>query len=198
MFLSSSNQFVKRTLRASQQIVRRPRRTRLHCEELELRLQPSAFVFSTGSPDGRIATVSEPANAHNSHVEFESADDFVLGTETKIKHVSFTGLLTGGATPQNVKNLVVEIYRVFPNDSDVGRTSGSPTFSTPHVPTRVNSPSDVAFESRDSGHKQLNFKAHVLSKHFTALASVSSADKISLKSGGNGSVLGKEVAAVAY
>ena len=26
-------------------------------------------------------------------------------------------------------------YRVFPNDSDVGRTSGPPTFSTPQVPT---------------------------------------------------------------
>jgi hypothetical protein len=38
---------------------------------------------------------------------------------------------------------VVEIYRVFPKDSDVGRTSGPPTFSTPQVPTRANPPSDV-------------------------------------------------------
>ena len=122
MFLSSWHQFVKRTLPASRQVGRRPRSPRLHCEELELRLQPSAFVFSTGIPDGRIATIAEPANAHNSQVEFESADDFVLGTETKIRHASFTGLLTGGATPRDVNNVVVEIYRVFPNDSDVGRT----------------------------------------------------------------------------
>ena len=31
----------------------------------------------------------------------------------------------------------MEIYRVFPNDSNTVRTSGAPTFSTPQVPTRV-------------------------------------------------------------
>ena len=193
MFLWRWHQFVKRTLPVNQRDGCRPRSPRLHCELLEQRLQPSAFGFSTGAPDGRIATIAEPANAHNSQVEFESADDFVLGTESKITHVSFTGLLTGGATPRYVKNVVVEIYRVFPNDSDIGRTSGPPTFSTPHVPTRVNSPSDVAFQSRESVHKQLNFKAHILSRIFTALASVSSANKISVKSGGDGPVTGKEV-----
>jgi hypothetical protein len=150
-------------------------------------------VFSTGSPDGKIATVTEPANAHNRHVEYESADDFVLGAETKFTNVSFTGLLSGGAKTRDVKNVVVEIYRVFPLDSDVGRTSGPPKFSTSQVPTRVNSPSDVAFVSRDSGHKQLKFKAHVLSRNFTAQASVSSAQQISVHSGGNGPVSGKEV-----
>jgi hypothetical protein len=180
-------------LPVSKQAGRRPRGPRLHCEALELRRQPSAFGFSTGAPDGRIATISEPANGHNSRVEFESADDFVLGTETRITHAAFTGLLTGGATPRNLQNVVVEIYRVFPNDSDVGRTSGPPTFSTSRVPTRVNSPSDVAFKSRDSAHKQVTFRAHVLNPNFTALASVSSADKISVKSGGNGPVSGKEV-----
>ena len=98
MFLSSWCQFVKQTLPASGQAGRRPRSARLHCEELELRLQPSAFAFGTGVPDGRVATIAEPANAHNSQVEFESADDFVLGSETLIQHASFTGLLTGGAT----------------------------------------------------------------------------------------------------
>jgi hypothetical protein len=160
---------------------------------LEVRLQQSAFFFSTGVPDGRIATITEPANAHNSRVEFESADDFVLTSETQIKHAVFTGLLTGGARPRDLKNVVVEIYRVFPIDSDVGRTSGPPTFSTPHVPTRVNSPSDVAFMALDSRHEQLKVRTRVLNQKFTALASVSSADKISLKSGANGPVTGKEV-----
>src|SRR5262249_57331019 len=105
-----------------------------------------------------------------------------------------TVLWTGGAKTKDVKITVVDLYRVFPLDSDVGRTSGPPTFSTPQVPTRVNSPSDVAFVSRDSGHKQLKFKAHVLSKKFTAQASVSSGCKITLHSGGNGPVSGKEVA----
>ena len=47
-----------------------------------------------------------------------------------------------------IKNVVVEVYRVFPADSNVGRTSGPPMFSTPNVPTRVNSPSDVALDER--------------------------------------------------
>src|ERR1700721_2913447 len=101
MILSSWHQYVKRMLPVSQRVSRRPRSPRLPCEQLDLRRQPSAFVFSTGIPDGRIATATEPANAHNSHVEFESADDFVLGTETKISHASFTGLLSGGATARN-------------------------------------------------------------------------------------------------
>jgi hypothetical protein len=160
---------------------------------LEVRLQPSAFFFSTGVPDGRIATIAEPANAHNSQVEYESADDFVLSSRTQLDFAGFTGLLTGGAGPRDVKNVVVEIYRVFPNDSNVNRTSGPPTFSTPHVPTRVNSPSDVEFRSLDSEHSQLYFRPRILRQSFTALASVSSANKISLKSGGNGPVTGEEV-----
>src|SRR6516225_6455375 len=102
----------------------RPANVRPQFEELEARLQPSVFNFSTGLPDGKVATITEPASAHTAQVEYESADDFALTTETVIKHASFTGLLTGGATPKDVSNVVVEIYRVFPNDSDVGRTSG--------------------------------------------------------------------------
>jgi hypothetical protein len=151
------------------------------------------FFFSTGLPDGKIATIAEPANNHNSQVEYESADDFALTTETLIQHASFTGLLTGGATAKDVSNLVVEIYRVFPNDSDVGRTSGPPTFSTDIVPTRVNSPSDVALDSRNSADHELNFHPRILRTSFTAAKSVSSDDKISVKSGGNGPVSGEEV-----
>jgi hypothetical protein len=152
---------------------------------LELRLQPSAFAFSTGNPDGLVATISEPANAHNAHREFESADDFVLGTRTAIGQLSFTGLLTGGATPKNVSNVVVEVYRVFPKDSNLQRT--------PKVPTRVNSPSDVAFRSRDSASSGLSFQTQVLGASFTTLASVSSAGKIGVNSGGDGRVTGEEV-----
>jgi hypothetical protein len=148
-------------------------------------LQPSAFVFSTGSPDGRIATISEPSNAHNSHVEFESADDFVLNTETVIQHASFTGLLTGGATLADVRNVIVEIYRVFPNDSNLSRT--------PQVPTRVNSPADNALDSFDSRVGDLHFQSQLLSASFTAQNSVSSANEIGVHSGGNGQATGKEV-----
>jgi hypothetical protein len=193
MIPSLLSRFVKRVLPASSKASQRTRKTCLHCEDLEGRFQPSAFTFSTGTPDGKMATISEPPDAHNKHVEFESADDFALTAETKIQNASFTGLLTGGARLKDVKNVVVEIYRVFPNDSDVGRTSGPPTFSTSNVPTRVNSPSDVALDSKDSLAHELSVSGHVLSKSFTANASVSSSDKIAVKSGGNGSVTGQEV-----
>jgi hypothetical protein len=193
MLPSSLHRFVKDLRPASRPACRRPRGPRPRCEELEPRLQPSTVFFSTGVPDGKVATIAEPANNHNSQVEFESADDFALTTETAINHASFTGLLTGGATPDNLGNIVVEIYRVFPNDSDVSRTSGPPTFSTSQVPTRVNSPSDVALDSRDSASQELTFRPRVLSAAFTALSSVSSADKISVASGGNGPVTGEEV-----
>ena len=122
MFRSSWSHVVKRTLASPRQVNRRPRSHRPLCEELDRRLQPSSFAFSTGAPDGKIATISEPANAHNSQVEYESADDFVLTKETVLTNASFTGLLTGGATPRDVSNVVVEIYRVFPLDSNSART----------------------------------------------------------------------------
>src|SRR5262249_45373262 len=142
MLRLSWRRFVNCLMPGSRQARPRSRRARLRCEELEPRLQPAVFIFSTGLPDGKVATISEPPNTHTSQVEFESADDFALTTETMIQHASFTGLLTGGATPQDVENAFLTIYRVFPNDSDVGRTSGPPTFSTSEVPTRVNSPAD--------------------------------------------------------
>ena len=57
----------------------------------------------------------------------------------------------------DVTQVRVEIYRVFPKDSDVGRTSGPPIFSTAQVPTRVNSPSDVEFFDRESMDGNLTF-----------------------------------------
>ena len=93
------------------------------------------FSFSTGNPDGLIATGSRPSSA--SKIEIETGDDFVLTNSTRITQATFTGLLTGGATAANLGNVRAEIYRVFPKDS-ADPPSGN-------VPTRVNSPSDVAF-----------------------------------------------------
>jgi hypothetical protein len=172
-------------LPASRQASSPPRRARLHCEELEPRLQPSVFFFSTGLPDGKAATISEPPDTHNHNVEFETADDFVLNTETKIDHASFTGLLTGGATTRDVDNVFLTVYRVFPNDSDLTRT--------PQVPTRVNSPADNEIDNFDSAVGDLRFHSRVLSPSFTAQKSVSTAAKISAGSGGNGQATGEEV-----
>ena len=126
----------------------------------------------------------------------ESADDFALTNSTRITDATFTGLLTGGASIGDVGNVRVEIYRVFPNNSDVGRTSGPPTFSTPQVPTRVNSPSDVALADRDTASGNLNFSTATLAASFTANNSVLSGGIHPLPTpttGGNGPVTGTEV-----
>jgi PEP-CTERM motif len=148
------------------------------------------FFFSTGNPDGRMATATRPDAG--APFEIESADDFVLTHSTSITSATFTGLLPAGAT---VGDVVVEIYRVFPKDSDVSRTSGSPTFSTTQVPTRVNSPSDVEFADRDSASGNLTFSADVLSTSFSVLNSVQPGGIHPLPgifTGGNGQVTGQE------
>ena len=151
------------------------------------------LFFSTGDPDGKIATATRPESA--GHFEIESADDFVLTQETKINSASFTGLVTG-PSPPSIGNVVVEIYRVFPADSNVGRTTGPPDFSTDRVPTRVNSPSDVALDSRDSASSTLTFTPSPLSNSFTALNSVQPGGihpKPGQFTGGNGQVTGQEI-----
>ncbi len=144
------------------------------------------FFFSTGSPDHLMASASRPDVGA---FEIESADDFILPAATSLTNATFTGLIPAGST---VKDVVVEIYRVFPKNSAVGRTSGPPDFSTPQVPTRVNSPSDVAFRSRDSLGGELTFTTSVLSSSFTALNSVQPGG-IHLATGGDGAVTGEEV-----
>ena len=119
------------------------------------------FFFSTGAPDGRMATASRP-DSHGK-IEIEAADDFILESPTQLDRASFTGLLFQGG-PGEVREVVVEIYRVFPNDSDTTRKI--------QVPTRANSPSDVAFDTRDSANGTLQFAATVLGHDFTAANSV--------------------------
>jgi hypothetical protein len=151
------------------------------------------FFFSTGNPDGRIATASRPDT--DTQFEIESADDFVLTHSTSITSATFTGLLPFGTTAADVSQVIVEMYRVFPKDSDVGRTNGAPLFSTPNVPTRVNSPSDVAFQERDAG-SGLTFSMSVLNDDFSALNSVTPGGIHPLPgifTGGNGAVRGEEV-----
>jgi PEP-CTERM motif len=151
------------------------------------------FFFSTGAPDGKIATASRPDT--DTQFEIESADDFVLTHGTSITSATFTGLLPFGTTAADVSQVIVEMYRVFPKDSDVGRTNGAPLFSTPNVPTRVNSPSDVAFQARDAG-SGLTFSMSVLNDDFSALNSVTLGGIHPLPgifTGGNGAVRGEEV-----
>jgi hypothetical protein len=148
--------------------------------------------FSTGDPDGLMAAASRPSSAGS--FEIETADDFVLTRHTAIDSATFTGLLTGGSSTSDVGSVAVEIYRIFPLDSNVGRTI-PPTFSTAQVPTRVNSPSDVAFDSRTSP-SGLTFSTATLAGTFTAANSVEPGGIHAVpnqKTQGNGALTGQEV-----
>src|SRR5215472_12989539 len=105
-------------------------------------------IYNNLTPNNSIAMASRP---DTSAFEIEAGDDFFLGSEAHINTAQFVGLLVGGTGTPSISQVVVEMYRVFPLDSNVARTDGPPMFSTPQVPARANSPSDVAFASRDSG-----------------------------------------------
>lgn len=143
------------------------------------------FFFSTGNPDGLMATASRPASMGK--LEIESADDFILGSTTQITGASFTGLLPAGLSLSGINRVIVEIYRVFPLDS-----TNSPSGS---VPSRVNSPSDTALDSRDSSLSSLSFAASILNNSFTAANSVVNGINKSPGqfTGGEGAVTGEEV-----
>lgn len=155
----------------------------------------SSFSFSTGNPDGLMAAASRPSSA--GAFEIETADDFILSSQTSLTNATFTGLLTGGASVASVKNVIIEIYHFFPTDSDVGRTSGPPTFSTAQVPTRVNSPSDNALDSRSSSVSPLlSFSTTNLLPNFMALNSIQPGGIHPMPlqtTGGNRPVTGQEV-----
>src|SRR5579884_902152 len=168
------------------------------CVSLIFYLAPSAtadvFTFSTNDPDGRMASASRPESTGK--FEIESADDFVLASSTVLNHATFTGLLTGGAGVSDIGQVIVEMYRVFPNDSNVARTNGPPTFSTSQVPTRVNSPSDVAVASRDSVAGELAFSVTTLNRSFSVLNTILPGGIHPLPNqttGGNGPATGIEV-----
>jgi len=128
-----------------------------------------------------MAMVSRPDSSGK--IEIEAADDFILNAPALVNSGTFTGLVPTG---YSVSGVTVEIYRVFPADSN-NPPSGN-------VPTRANSPSDVAFESRASG-TDLNFTATVLNSSFTAANSVLNGIHPipGQTTGGDGAVTGQEV-----
>src|SRR6266705_1212130 len=128
--------------------------------------------FSTGTPDGLLGALSQPPNSGT--LETETADDFILTETTSITQATIIGLIPSGTPLASIENVEVEIYHVFPGDSDVGRTSGPPTFSTSQVPTRVNSPGDNEIDSatRDGSQGTLHSTASVLNPSFSVLNTV--------------------------
>src|SRR5215471_20647957 len=138
--------------------------TMLALVTLPPRASASSFFFSTGAPDGLIGTLSRPAGA--GLVQTETADDFILSECVLINEATFTGLLPMGASLTSINRVEIEIYHVFPVDSDTNRT--------PAVVTRMNSPSDVEINdaTRDSLHNSLSANATVVNPTFSALNSV--------------------------
>ena len=53
------------------------------------------FIFSTGNPDGLMATATRPESPGK--FEIETSDDFALTQETLITGAAFTGLIPSGA-----------------------------------------------------------------------------------------------------
>jgi hypothetical protein len=142
-------------------------------------------LFSTGSPDGKIATLSRPAGPGG--LETETADDFVLGQAAFVTNASFVGLLPTGASLSSVTGIEIELYHVFPVDS-VSPPDG-------RVLTRTNSPSDNQFAAFDSATGSLSFTSKVLNSSFTAANSVVNGIHAlpNQFTGGEGAVTGEEV-----
>src|SRR5712692_7110447 len=87
-------------------------------------------IYNNLTPNNQIAVATRPDSPGT--FEIEAGDDFFLGSQTIINKASFVGLIvpSPGLTP-SISEVVAEMYRVFPKDSD--------TVRTPNVPTRVNS-----------------------------------------------------------
>jgi hypothetical protein len=147
----------------------------------------AGVLYNNLAPNGLMGIASRPATPG---FEIEAADDFVLGSRSFVNSASFIGIFVPGPTGglPSVSDVVIEMYRVFPVDSNTTRT--------PKVPTRANSPSDVAFASRDSGAGGLSFSTSTLSSTFTVLNSIQPGGihpSPNQTTGGNGSLTGFEV-----
>jgi len=146
------------------------------------------FFFTTGFTDGLIGMASRPASADGSKNEIEAADDFILSQQTLLYGAIFTGLMPANFKLSDIGTFTVQIYRVFPNDSDTTRT--------PSVPTRTNSPADVelpadaAMQSGDRSNEDGNlvFFFVVVQDHYQIANSV--INGINQNTGGEGPVAG--------
>jgi hypothetical protein len=149
------------------------------------------FFFSTGGPDGLLGALSQPADSAN--LETETADDFILTDTTSIAQATITGLIPSGTSLANISNVEIEVYHRFPEDSDVGRTSGPPMFTTAQVPTRFNSPSDVEIDdaTRDGGLGTLESTTSLLNPRFSVANTV--VKDINRQTLGEGPATGEEV-----
>jgi hypothetical protein len=144
-----------------------------------------AFTFSTGSPDGRIGTLSRP-NLGPGLIETETADDFILSQQTSLTQATFTGLIPSGASVTRVE---IEFYHVFPTDSAFPPSG--------NVVSRTNSPADVEITAatRNSLDGSLTFSTTTLNANFPVSNTVVNGihKQPNQFTGGEGSTSGQEV-----
>ena len=144
----------------------------------------ASFDFSTGDPDGKIATLSRPSSPGK--IQTETADDFILTDTTLINQATFTGLIPSGAALSSVSDVEVEMYHIVLVEKQVRS-----------VPTRVFSPEDneIGNATRDGLDGTLSFTATLLNSSFTAANSVVNGINASPNqfTAGEGPVSGQEV-----
>ena len=146
----------------------------------------ATFSFTTGNPDGLMGAASRRASPGK--LETETADDFTLDQTTVISRAMIVGLVPSGTQPQDIKEVEVEVYHVFPLDSAIP-PSGK-------VPSRANSPSDVEIgtATRAGNSGTLTFSTNVLNSHFGVGNTVVNTLKVATAPpGGEGSTAGEEV-----
>ena len=142
--------------------------------------------FTTGTPDGLMG--QRPA-VPAGKLETETADDFTLDQTTVISRATIVRLVPSGTLPQNVEEVEVEVYHVFPLDSAIPQSG--------KVPWRTNSPSDVEIDTatRAGNSGTLTFSTNVLNANFPVGNTVVNNLKVAIAPpGGEGATAGEEVA----
>jgi hypothetical protein len=87
-------------------------------------LASSAFadtIYNNLTPNNMMAIATRPESGGN--IEIETGDDFVVSQQTAITSATFVGMIVPGpsGTP-DISDVVAEMYRVFPLDSNTART----------------------------------------------------------------------------
>jgi hypothetical protein len=149
-------------------------------------LWSAEFSFTTGTLDGLMGAASRRASPGK--LETETADDFTLDQTTVIRRATIVGLVPSGTQPQDIKEVEVEVYHVFPLDSAVPPSG--------NVPSRANSPSDVEIgtATRAGNSGTLTFSTNGLSSNFSVANTVVNNLKVATAPpGGEGPTAGEEV-----
>ena len=110
-----------------------------------------AVIYNNLTPNNLMGVATRPTGQAQ-HSRSKPRTISSSARQTAIDSASFVGLLlpdVTGAVP-SVTDVVVEIYRIFPLDSDTTRT--------PNVPTRTNSPSDVALRLEGQRGRRVEFQ----------------------------------------